>query len=193
MEGNHSNEVTIVVSRKIKPGYEKEYDDWLRRYLAVESKASGYLGTTIIVQGGTNSAVRYIIHRYADKASLREWENSQQSLKLLEEANNYSIRHHEFATGMETWFTLPDLKTIVAPPKWKMAIVVFMAAYTISSLSRSILNPYLGQWPLLSSSIIFTGILVAGLTYFAMPVLSRLLRRWLYPINVRHIDVRPDQ
>ena len=61
MEGNHSNEVTIVVSRKIKPGYEKEYDDWLRRYLAVESKASGYLGTTIIVQGGTNSAVRYII------------------------------------------------------------------------------------------------------------------------------------
>ena len=131
MEGNHSNEVTIVVSRKIKPGYEKEYDDWLRRYLAVESKASGYLGTTIIVQGGTNSAVRYIIHRYTDKASMREWENSQQSLKLLEEANNYSIRHYEFATGMETWFTLPDLKTIVAPPKWKMAIVVFIAAYTI--------------------------------------------------------------
>jgi uncharacterized protein len=90
------------------------------------------------------SAVRYIIHRYTDKASMREWENSQQSLKLLEEANNYSIRHYEFATGMETWFTLPDLKTIVAPPKWKMAIVVFIAAYTISSLSRSILNPYLG-------------------------------------------------
>src|SRR5437667_1134929 len=88
MEGNHPNEVTIVVSRKIKPGYEKEYDDWLRRYLAIESRSPGYLGTTIITQGGTNSAVRYIIHRYTDKASIREWENSQQSLKLLEEANN---------------------------------------------------------------------------------------------------------
>lgn len=76
MEGNHSNEVTIVVSRKIKPGYEKEYDDWLRRYLAVESKASGYLGTTIIVQGGTNSAVRYIIHRYTSTTSLqRAWKH----------------------------------------------------------------------------------------------------------------------
>lgn len=49
MEGNHPNEVTKVVSRKIKPGYEKEYDDWLRRYLAIERKASGYLGTTIIM------------------------------------------------------------------------------------------------------------------------------------------------
>jgi antibiotic biosynthesis monooxygenase (ABM) superfamily enzyme len=188
MEGNHSNEVTIVVSRKIKHGYEKEYDDWLRRYLEIEIKAPGYLGTTIIIPGGTNSAVRYIIHRYTDKASVREWEDSQQSLKLLEEANNYSIRHYESATGMETWFALQDLKTIVAPPKWKMAIVVFIGAYCISSLSRYILNPYLGQWPLLSSSIIFTGILVAGLTYLVMPVLSRLLRRWLYPTNVRHID-----
>lgn len=180
MEGNHPNEVTKVVSRKIKPGYEKEYDDWLRRYLAIERKASGYLGTTIIMQGGTNSAIRYIIHRYTDKSSLQEWENSQQTLKLLEEANNYSKRHYESATGMETWFTLPDLKTIVAPPKWKMAIVIFIAANTINSLTHSILNPYLVSWPLLASTAFYTGILVALLTYFAMPGLTRLLRRWLY-------------
>ena len=80
-----------VGSRKIKPGYDKEYDDWLRRYLAIESKAPGYLGTTIIIQGGTNSAIRYIIHRYTDKASMDKWESSQDSLKLLEEANNYSV------------------------------------------------------------------------------------------------------
>jgi uncharacterized protein len=82
MEGNHPNEVTFVISRNIKPGYEKDYDDWLRRYLEIERKAPGYLGTTIIIPGGTNSAVRYIIHRYTDKASVREWEDSQQSLKL---------------------------------------------------------------------------------------------------------------
>ena len=84
---------------------------------------------------------------------------------------------------METWFTLPDLKTIVPPPRWKMAIVVFIAAYGISSLSRYILIPYLGEWPILSSAIIFTGILVIGLTYLAMPILSRLLRRWLYHLS----------
>ena len=28
------------------------------------------------------------------------------------------------------------------------------------------------------------GVFVVGLTYFAMPLLSRLLRRWLYPRNL---------
>jgi uncharacterized protein len=84
---------------------------------------------------------------------------------------------------METWFTLPDLKAIVAPPKWKMAIVSFIGAYGISLLAQYILGLYLGQSPLLTN-ILMTIILVLGLTYFAMPILSRLLRRWLYPRNV---------
>ena len=114
---------------------------------------------------------------------MEEWDTSQESQKLLEEVNNYSTRHYKTTTGLETWFEVPDLKTVVTPPKWKMAIVVFIAAYAISLLSRSILNPSIGQWPLQVSSIIFTGILTIGLTYFAMPILSRLLRRWLYPIS----------
>lgn len=87
------------------------------------------------------------------------------------------------ASGLETWFALPDLKTQISltpPPRWKMAIVVFIAAYAISSLSRSILNPLLEQWPL-GNTVIYTAILVASLTYFAMPISSRLLRQWLYP------------
>jgi antibiotic biosynthesis monooxygenase (ABM) superfamily enzyme len=93
------------------------------------------------------------------------WENSPESLKLLEEANNYSTRHYETSSGLETWFTLPNLKTLVGhqqpppPPKWKMAIVVFIAAYIISSLSRSILNPFLAQWPILGNAVIYTAIL----------------------------------
>jgi hypothetical protein len=50
MEGNQLNEVTFVISRNIKPGYEEDYDDWLRRYLEIERKAPGYLGTTIIMK-----------------------------------------------------------------------------------------------------------------------------------------------
>jgi hypothetical protein len=52
------NDVTIVISRKIKPGCEKQYDDWLRRYLMIEKNIPGYVGTTIITQGGTDSAIR---------------------------------------------------------------------------------------------------------------------------------------
>ncbi|HYA84113.1 MAG TPA: hypothetical protein VEH06_11795, partial [Candidatus Bathyarchaeia archaeon] len=44
--------------------------------------------------------------------------------------NNYSERYHAKATGSETWLDLPGLKTQISltpPPRWKMAIVVFIA------------------------------------------------------------------
>jgi len=187
MASTPSKEVTTVISRNIKASHEKDYDDWLRRYMILERNVPGHLGTTILAPGGNSSSVRYIINRFADKASIDAWENSE-ALNLIEEADNYSTRYYETATGLETWFTLPDFKTVVAPPRWKMAIVVFIAAYAISSLSRSILNPFLGSWPLLANSIIYSAILVAGLTYFALLMLSKLLRRWLYPRRVRHLQ-----
>ena len=47
-----------------------------------ERKVPGYLGTTIIAPGGSNSSVRYIINRFADRALLDAWENSDEALKL---------------------------------------------------------------------------------------------------------------
>jgi antibiotic biosynthesis monooxygenase (ABM) superfamily enzyme len=176
-----SKEVTEVISRSIRAGHERDYDDWLRRFMISERKFPGYLGTTIIAPGGNVSSVRYIINRFANQVLLDAWENSEESLKLLEEVSKYSTRQR--VTGMETWFTLPDLEAIVAPPKWKMAIVSFIGAYSISLLAQYILGLYLGQSPLLTN-LLMTIILVVGLTYFAMPLLSRLLRRWLYPRNV---------
>ena len=149
-----SKEVTEIISRNIRAGHERDYDDWLRRFMISERQFPGYLGTTIIAPGGNVSSVRYIINRFANQASLDAWENSQESLKLLKEVNKYSTYHR--LTGMETWFSLP---------------------------AQYILRLYLGQLPLLTN-ILMTIILVLGLTYFAMPLLSRLLRRWLYPRNV---------
>ena len=182
---NLTDGVTRVYSRSIKPGHELQYDDWLRRYLTYERQARGYLGTTVIVPGGANSHLRYIIHRFADNDSLEEWEKSEQAVKMLEEVNNYSIRNYETATGLETWFTVPDIQGVIAPPKWKMAIIVFAAAFAISTAARYLLNPYIEPWPLLASNILYTSVLVLVLTYFAMPALSRLLRSWLYLENKR--------
>jgi uncharacterized protein len=183
---DYQNEVTTVICRRVRPGHEKDYNDWIRRYLTIERKAPGYLGTTIIIPGGSKSPLRYIIRRFVDKAAMERWDNSEESLRLLKEANDYSTRHYDTSTGLETWFAFPDLKTLSQspPPRWKMAIVIFFAAYAISSLSRSILNPFLEQWPILGSAVIYTAILVVSLTYFALPIANRMLRHWLYPGTV---------
>jgi uncharacterized protein len=44
-------------------------------------------------------------------------ENSKESVKLREEVDNFSTRHYASATGLETWFNVPDFKAVVAPPK----------------------------------------------------------------------------
>jgi uncharacterized protein len=182
----YQNEVTTVICRKLKPGHEKDYNDWVRRYLILERKAPGYLGITIIVPGGSKSSLQYIIRRFTDKDAMDAWDNSEESQKLIQEANNYFTRHYETSTGLETWFTLPELKTLSQspPPRWKMAIIIFLAAYAISSVSRYILGPFIGQWPILGNAVIYTGILVVSLTYLALPIANRLLRRWLYPGSI---------
>jgi uncharacterized protein len=176
-----SKEVTEVISRNIAAGHEKDYDDWLQRFMISERQFPGYLGTTIIAAGGNTSSVRYVINRFADQASLDVWENSEAALLLIDEIKKYSTLQR--VTGLETWFKLPNLKTIMPPPKWKMAIVSFIAAYSISSVAHYVLSIYLGQRPLLIE-LLMTITLVIGLTYFAMPLLSRLLRRWLYPKSI---------
>jgi antibiotic biosynthesis monooxygenase (ABM) superfamily enzyme len=180
---HHQNEVISIVCRRIIPGYEKDYDDWLRRYLNMEKNVPGYIGTTVIIPGGSKSTIRYIIHRFIDKISMEKWEKSQESIEMLDEVNKYSIRHYDTSTGLETWFNLPDINAINSPPpRWKMAIVVFIAAYTISLLSQSILRPIIGQQlPLAVNNLIYVIIMVSSLTYFVMPFMNRLLKRWLYP------------
>jgi uncharacterized protein len=178
MASINSMEVTEVICRNIASGHEKDYDNWLQRFMVSERQFPGYPGTTIIAPGGNISSVWYVINRFADQASLDAWENSEVALSLLEEVNKYSTLQR--VTGLETWFNLSNLKTIIAPPKWKMSIVSFIAAYSISSVAQYILSIYIGHRPLLTD-ILMNIILVVGLTYFAMPLLSRLLRRWLYP------------
>ena len=161
--GKHSSkEVTEVISRNIAAGHEKDYDDWLQRFMISERQFPGYLGTTVIAHGGNISSVRYVINRFADQASLDAWENSEVALSLLEEVSKYSTLQR--VTGLETWFYLPNLKTIGAPPKWKMAIVSFIAAYSISSVAQYILRICLGQRPLLTD-ILMTIMLVVGLIF----------------------------
>jgi uncharacterized protein len=138
------------------------------------------MGVTTLSPEGVDSNLRYLVWRFDSAATLDAWENSDARNSLVEEVARYATQHYEKATGMETWFSLPGVK-VHPPPKWKMFTVTLMAAYAISLTARLILGPYLGDWPLFASNLIFTAILVATLTYFAMPRLGSLLRKWLYP------------
>lgn len=178
---SHTDEATFVVSRRIKPGHEREYEDWLRRITTVAKGFPGFKGATTLVPNEGDPHVRYNIWRFENKATLDAWKNSQSRLKLIEEVENYASQYYAEATGMETWFTLPNVGAIVAPPKWKMALVTIFGAYTVNFIDNLIFGAYFNPFPLWANSFLYIVVLVTLLTYLVMPYMSRLLRGWLYP------------
>ena len=175
------DEATLVVSRRIRPGREKEYEDWLGRITSTAKDFPGFKGATTLFPKEGDTGISYVIWRFENQETLENWKDSPQRLKLLGEVEDYASQHFAEATGMETWFALPGVGAIVAPPKWKMALVTILGAYIISYLAHLILNPYLDSWPLYANTFLYIVILVFLLTYFVMPCLSRSLKHWLYP------------
>src|SRR5580693_2565096 len=96
--------VTDVVSSVIKPGNERNFDEWFKRFLDLQKKAPGYLATTILAPQGPDSDLRYVITRFKDNDSLKAWKKSEGRVRLVEEVNAFSTPHYERATGLETWF-----------------------------------------------------------------------------------------
>ncbi|MBX3746088.1 MAG: antibiotic biosynthesis monooxygenase [Verrucomicrobiae bacterium] len=81
-------------------------------------------------------------------------------------------------SGLEAWFR--DTKGPM-PPRWKMALLTWMAVWPISTLVPSLLRPILAPvaHPLVFTAIVSASIVVT-LTWFAMPALVRLSHSWLH-------------
>jgi antibiotic biosynthesis monooxygenase (ABM) superfamily enzyme len=179
-----SEEITILVSRKVKPGHEEDYAYWLQRVVTAIRKYPGYRGITMIASPGS---VRYVIYRFEDEETLKVWHDSVERRQLIDEVEEHVTQQFESASGLESWFVLPNLHAVVAPPRWKMLPVTLFAVFLVSYLARLAFTPLTQGWPLYASVALYSLIIVAALTYFLMPTLSWLLRRWLYPNSERRL------
>jgi len=84
-------EVTMVINRRIKPGREKEYADWVGRILESMKNFPGYLGVSIVVPKDDPN-VRLVLNRFVDTISMEDWKNSPELRKFLLELDNYATQ-----------------------------------------------------------------------------------------------------
>jgi antibiotic biosynthesis monooxygenase (ABM) superfamily enzyme len=173
--------VTVVVSRRVYPDHEKEYDDWVRRLIEASSETPGNQGVTLLVPEPGKTGLHHVVMRFADEKSMHIWETSYARQKLSREADEFSRRVRQQATGLETWFSIPECPELEAPKPWKMASVTFLAVYALSIAILKLL-----QWIFTDLNFYLEGFLVAFLlvgilTWAVMPFLSRVVfRKWLY-------------
>ncbi|UQA55468.1 antibiotic biosynthesis monooxygenase [Polyangium aurulentum] len=81
--------------------------------------------------------------------------------------------------GLEAWFRHPHAPP---PPRWKMALLTWIAVWPVSMLVAAVIAPLLGPRlpPVLTSGVIAGGIVIT-LTWGAMPLLVKLAKNWLQP------------
>jgi antibiotic biosynthesis monooxygenase (ABM) superfamily enzyme len=171
--------VTVVVSRMVFTGHEKDYEEWVKKLAEAAKEFPGNTGVTILIPSKGQTGLHHVVMYFADEKSLHQWETSYIRQKLSHEADTFSRKTRQEQTGLETWFSIPECPELETPPHWKMAIVTFLAVYALSI----IIVPLLGYLNLnfYVESILVAGLLVGILTWAVMPVLSRyVFRKWLY-------------
>ena len=190
----HSNPVTVIVKRIAKKDKIKEFEEWLSGISKEVSRQEGSMGIDIIKPTpniSNKSKPEYvIIFRFNTYENLDKWEKSpirhewlQKGRKLAE--SDYDVQK---MTGLEFWFT-PYFKDesspmipLQPPPRYKMVIVTIpVISILILTLVPQIhfLTEMLSI-PFPIRLVIALTITVLLMTYVIMPLLTKLLKPWLF-------------
>ncbi|MCX5205522.1 antibiotic biosynthesis monooxygenase [Streptomyces sp. NBC_00237] len=174
-------DVALIAARTVEPGHEEKFRTWALSVLAAAGELPGNLGGGLFRPAAAD-APWIVVHRFRDRAALRTWLDSPQRAAHFADVSGH--RHHEVArrelTGMEAWFTTPD-RPAPGPPRWKMAASSALGILPISLLGSTYLMPHLTALPDAARTAVFAPLFSVLMTYVSMPLVTRLLRRWLHP------------
>jgi uncharacterized protein len=175
--------VTTTVTRRVKPGHEAAYEEFLDGIIAAASRFPGHLGAEVFRPQTAAAGPYRIVYRFDSAAHLQSWVDSPEHAAWLERAKAHVIGppRRQVLTGLESWFTLPSQPGTPPPPRYKMAIVTWATIFPLITLVVVATAPLVGSLPLVARLAVTTGIAVPLMTWVVMPRMTRLLHRWLYP------------
>ncbi len=174
--------VTTTVTRRVKPGHEAAYEEFLEGIIAVASRFPGHLGVEVFRPVRPGGEYR-IVYRFDSAAHLRSWLDSDEHAAWLERAEPHAAGpiRRQVLTGLESWFTLPADPGVPPPPPYKMAVLTWITIFPLITLVIVALGPLIKDLALVPRLAITTAVTVPLMTWVVMPRVTRFLRGWLYP------------
>lgn len=176
--------VTVSIARTVRPGFHRQFAAWALAGQELAREWPGYLGSGW-VRNNIDSDEWHVMYRFSDAQALGAWDNSLERKWWIDSSGglmeNTRVEHR---TGIEGWFDQPGDVTItvpetVVPPRWKQAVGIFLPFFPLSLLSNILLRPVTEGWPLVLAVLLNICILTPVMTYFLLPLSTRLLRPWL--------------
>ena len=190
----HSKPVTVIVKRIAKKDKIKEFEEWLSGVSKEVSRQEGSMGIDIIKPTPNISNISkpeyVIIFRFNTYENLDKWEKSpirhewlQKGRKLAE--SDYDVQK---MTGLEFWFTpyfndeSSPMIPLQPPPRYKMVIVtvpvISILLMTLVPQIHFLTEMLTIPFPI--RLVIALTITVLLMTYVIMPLLTKLLKPWLF-------------
>jgi uncharacterized protein len=175
--------VTVLYSRRVKPGREADFETWARGIVAAARQFPGHLGASVLDAPGSREY--HILFSFADPRSLRAWLDSDERRRWLARVGELleADRGLQQLTGLETWFKLPgaNVPTMTPPPRWKMWLVSLIAVYPLVLAFQALVVPRMARLSLPLRALVFPLVLLTLMTFVVMPMVTWALRRWLGP------------
>jgi antibiotic biosynthesis monooxygenase (ABM) superfamily enzyme len=184
--------VTVLIRRRVRPGCELQYEDWLRRLQAEARGTPGYLGVSTQPPPAGAAVREYTsVLRFATLGDLRAFEGGELRARYLREVQPWveADAVWDELTGLEFWFSPPPGTVVPQPSRTRMALLMTAVVFALVLLIGSAVDalfarlPFAAPYPL--RLLVTIAIEVGLMTWWLMPWLTRRLAPWIYPRRVQ--------
>lgn len=167
--------VTLMVARRVARERYHDFMAWLREGEQLAADFPGYLGSGVLAPPPDDDEFQ-MIFRFADEPTMAAWEHSASRRAWLERGHGLFEQPFELrALGLDTWFGKAELR----PPRWKQSVAIWLAFFPVSLAFNLLFGGWLGDLPLALRIFLSTLALTPLMTYWFIPLSTRLLAPWL--------------
>jgi len=171
--------VTVVISRVVRRGNEREYEECLRGLAAAAAEFEGYLGADVIRPSDHVHPEYVVVVRFTDYSSLRAWETSDIRAEWLDKARSLAVDdvQEKVLDGSEYWFTAPAAPR---PSRSRQAVITWLGIYPLITVLLLLIGPLITSWPIWLRTLVISVTLVVLMTYVVMPRLTKWFAGFLF-------------
>jgi len=175
---------TVVITHRIRAEQNAAYEAWLDEIGRVCRSFPGHLNWQSIRPIAGMTGTYTMVIRFNNRANLERWMYSDERKAFVARVRPLlaSDDDYHISTGLDFWFTSAS-GTMHSPPRWKQAVVTFIALVPLVIMIPALLAPLfklIGLEQMMSISAIGTAVIVILMAYVVMPNFTQLIRKWLY-------------
>ena len=179
--------VTVSIARHVDPDREAEMVSWMQAGMGLAGRFDGFLGAGW-VRPEKDSETWHVLYRFDDADSLAAWESSHERQWWRDAGDGLGVvdSRVERRTGIEGWFDeaatrdIRDLRLApAAPPRYKQAVVIWLAFFPLSLLTSWLFGKFEPGLPIVERVFLTTVVMTPIMTYVVLPRMTRALGWWL--------------